>query len=88
MEGGVVYYLMSQYGGVVKIGTTVDVPRRMARMPRAQPAMIPNVVATELGGVEVERARHLQFRHAHQVGEWFWLTDDLRAHIRSLGGDL
>ncbi|TFC59444.1 MULTISPECIES: GIY-YIG nuclease family protein [unclassified Cryobacterium] len=84
----VVYYLMSQFGGVVKIGTTVNLAGRMRRMERAQPAMKANVIVTEPGAELMEAYRHREFRNFRQVGDWFWLTPELIAHIRQLGGEL
>jgi hypothetical protein len=84
----VVYYLMSQFGGVVKIGTTINLAGRMRRMERAQPAMRANVIVTEPGGEIMEAFRFREFRKSRQVGDWFWLTPELIAHIRSLGGEL
>jgi hypothetical protein len=80
----VVYYLASQYGGVVKIGTTVDIDSRVRRMQRAQPAAEFIVLATEPGGVRVEQQRHREFARSRQQGEWFWLTPHLREHIDTI----
>jgi hypothetical protein len=82
----VVYYLASQFGGVVKIGTTVNVTSRVARLERAQPALKGRIMATEPGDRHLEAERHQQFRHAHQVGEWYWLTPDLVEHIEHIAG--
>lgn len=84
----VVYYIASQYGGVVKIGTTVDVELRIRRLQRAQPAAELKVLASEPGGIRLEQARHREFARSRQQGEWFWLTAHLREHIETLGGVL
>lgn len=50
----IVYYLGSPYGGICKIGTTVNLRSRLARMRAAQPAGNLYVLTTEPGGTEVE----------------------------------
>jgi hypothetical protein len=80
----VIYYVASQLGGVVKIGTTVDLKSRLARLGRENPAVTLQVLATEPGGPSVEFERHRQFTKSHQRGEWYWLTPDLVAWIEGL----
>lgn len=82
----IVYYMASELGGVVKIGTTTHYEKRMTRLMRAQPALRPILLAYEYGDQRLEFERHRQFRQSLQQGEWFWLTLDLAAHIRALGG--
>lgn len=74
----VVYYL--RFGDRVKIGTTIDLTRRMQSIPYDE------LLATEPGSYDVEKQRHRQF-HAARIyanREWFTLTDDLLAHIQGL----
>lgn len=77
---GVVYYV--RVGDQVKIGTTT-----MALDVRFQ--MLPpdrHLLATEPGGRDVERIRHLQFKHLRVVHnrEWFRAGPDLWDHVRDL----
>lgn len=76
----VVYYV--RFGDRVKIGTTKDLTKRLAHIPHDE------VMATEPGGVYVERQRHQQFRHLRaKVGqgrEWFQLTPELTEHIAAV----
>lgn len=83
---GLVYYIGTQFGGVCKIGTTVELPVRIRRLERRQPAARFEVLATEPGGIELERRRHRQFAAAYFQGEWYWMTDELRQHIAALKG--
>lgn len=76
----VVYYL--RFGDRVKIGTTKNLAKRLPDIPHDE------VLATEPGGVYVERQRHQQFRHLRaKVGhnrEWFTLTPELAEHIAAV----
>lgn len=77
-EGEVVYYL--RIGNLIKIGTTVDIIRRLRQYP-------PNVklLGTEPGDARVERVRLEQFRHLLANGrEWFTPAPDLIQHIKAL----
>lgn len=71
----VVYYV--RIGHFVKIGTTVDMAGRMSSL---QPD---EILATELGGYDLETQRHGQFAHvrAPKGREYFYPTDELLAHI-------
>lgn len=72
----VTYYL--RYDRRVKIGTS--------RRPRQRLASIRHdeLLAFERGGRSVEQQRHREFASARAGGEWFTLTDELRAHIASV----
>jgi hypothetical protein len=74
----VVYYL--EQDGVLKIGHTVNLTRRMSEYPpRAK------LLATEPGDRDVEAVRHRQFRnHLVDGREWFRDCDELRDHIADL----
>lgn len=75
-----VYYLMRS-PVVVKIGTTIDIKRRM----RSLYAELQYVVAIEPGGTDLEKQRHKEFA-AERIGqrEEFALSDRLKKHIESL----
>ncbi|MDX2538598.1 GIY-YIG nuclease family protein [Streptomyces scabiei] len=83
-DGGVVYYV--RRGSMVKIGTTVNMYKRMA-------AILPDeVLATEPGSYSLEAQRHRQFRKLRVTGqvEWFHAGPLLQEHIltvRSLNGE-
>jgi len=66
----------------VKIGTTSDLPKRLAAM-----AQLPDtVMATLPGSYDLERQLHQQWAHCRidQRSEWFHLTDELMAFIESI----
>ncbi|WZO42602.1 GIY-YIG nuclease family protein [Microbacterium sp. LWO13-1.2] len=72
----VVYYI--RYDRRVKIGTSRRPRQRLASIRHEE------LLAFERGGRPVEQRRHREFAAAREGGEWFTLTADLRAHIRTL----
>ncbi|MDP9949138.1 MULTISPECIES: GIY-YIG nuclease family protein [Streptomyces] len=75
---GVVYYI--RRGAMVKIGTTVDLYRRMS-------ALLPEeVLAVERGSHAKETELHRVFRHLRVPGqrEWFYAGRELQAHIEEV----
>lgn len=80
---GCVYY--AQDGDLVKIGYSTNPWARVAEMRTARPAM--QLVASERGGMTLEKDRHAQFGHLRtsedgaRGREWFFLKDDLLRHV-------
>jgi hypothetical protein len=72
----VVYYL--RFGDRVKIGTTVNLPRRLTAIPHDE------LLATEPGSFAVEKERHLQFKGDHVKGEWFHMSSAIMEHVKGL----
>lgn len=78
----VVYAIGSPRGGLVKIGFTGDVLRRLVTLQAHSPeALI--VLVTVPGGIETEAALHERFAEDRRHGEWFdrsvsllrWIAD-------------
>lgn len=78
---GVVYYIELR-PGVVKIGYTGQLQQRLASFRVSHTALL----ATEPGGRDVERERHLQFAQArlHPRREDFELVQEIQEHIDEL----
>jgi len=72
----VVYYI--RFDRRVKIGTSRRPRQRLASI------MHDELLAFERGGRAVEQQRHREFASVRGGGEWFTLTDELRAHIAGL----
>lgn len=72
----VVYYI--RFDRRVKIGTS--------RRPRQRLASIwhDELLAFERGGRPVEQQRHREYAASREGGEWFTLTEELRAHAAGL----
>lgn len=78
LDESVVYYL--RFCCRVKIGTSVNLPERLKVIPHHE------VLATEPGGLQLERQRHLEFEALSDVGEWFDYGPELQAHVLRLQG--
>lgn len=74
--GALVYYV--RFSDRVKIGTTHNLAKRLADVPHDE------VLATEPGGLILERQRHEQFAHLRVHREWFTLTPELADHIAAV----
>jgi len=76
-DTSVVYY--ARIRDHIKIGTTINLDARMNALDPDE------LLATEPGGVELERKRHKQFAHLHaRRKEYFDPGADLLAHIERL----
>lgn len=76
----VVYY--AKIGQYVKIGTTINMKRRMAGLA------MDAVLATEPGGVELESQRHREFAEFRAIRrEYFWPQPRLLDHIEAVRRD-
>jgi len=85
--GPIVYYVRNALAGdgsPIKIGTTVDLPLRMERLQRRQPALLAELLAWEPGAERLEGQRHRQFRDARLQGEWHWPDVSLLQHVHTL----
>ncbi|MCU4672923.1 GIY-YIG nuclease family protein [Microbacterium fluvii] len=71
----VVYYL--RWDARIKIGTSSQPQRRLAAIWHHE------LLAFELGDRTLERARHAQFAHLREGGEWFRADAELRAHAEA-----
>lgn len=71
----VVYYI--KFADRVKIGFTTNLVKRLQAIPHDE------VLATEPGLMDLERARHQQFSDLRVVGEWFKYEEPLVSHIKS-----
>lgn len=72
----VVYYL--RWHDRIKIGTSSQPRRRVAAIRHEE------LLAFEPGDRVVERARHAQFSHLREGGEWFRADAELVAHANRL----
>lgn len=72
----VVYYL--RWDDRIKIGTSSQPRRRLATIWHQE------LLAFEPGDRTVERARHAQFAHLREGGEWFRADAELVAHAAAL----
>jgi hypothetical protein len=84
----VVYYLCQfGYWDAVKIGTTINLPKRFRKYQTQKPNIEWHILAIEESddnAFHLEGIRQNQFIKSRISGEWFWNTPDLSAHISSL----
>ena len=73
---GLVYYV--RFGDRVKIGYTTNLTERLRVLPHDE------LLATEPGTIQDERARHEEFAHLRVNGEWFDYDESLARHIAAL----
>lgn len=78
----VVYYIAA--GQAIKIGTSIDVVRRLTELQRERPSVPLRLIVTETGGRPLEARRHLEFRESRLSGEWFALSFALAYHLAEL----
>ena len=79
-----VYYVISEFGGLIKIGRTVDFSTRFYRMHHNNSCRNPILLAWEPGDYDLESYRHHQLEASNHRGEWFYVTDELIDHIESV----
>ena len=73
---GTVYYI--RFSDRVKIGYTTNLRQRLNGLPHDE------VLATEPGTIQDERARHAAFADLRVTGEWFRYEEPLVSHIAGL----
>lgn len=76
-----VYFLRSN--GLIKIGLTTDLPKRIAALKTASANVI-ELIATVAGDRQLEMKLHKRFAHLRQHGEWFAENDELKGFIEGL----
>lgn len=83
-----VYFMQSEGGGRIKIGSSNDPERRLqeALTHSATPLRIVGVIRDAIEGLEGEL--HARFAYARRHLEWFEPVPELVRFIRNLGGAL
>jgi hypothetical protein len=76
-----VYFIRA--GGMVKIGTSIDVAKRVAGLRTMSPAPL-ELLAVAKGGPDEEREVHRHFAHLRQHGEWFRAAPELLDYISQI----
>jgi hypothetical protein len=80
---GWVYFIVCHETGRVKIGFTMGDPTKRARSLQTGCATELAVMAYHPGTRETERILHDRFASRRVRGEWFQISDELRAYIIS-----
>lgn len=77
------YFIEAPAVNAMKIGITSDLDQRIASIQHALPIEIA-VAATVMGTARQEHALHLRFARIRMRGDWFVITDELRAFVGAL----
>lgn len=72
-------YVLKRADGLVKIGTTTDLPGRMHSLATSHGPL--EIVRVLNGDAKLERRLHHQFRHRHQFGEWFRIDAEMHDEL-------
>lgn len=70
-DAGWVYFVMSGENGLIKIGWTADLRKRVLEL-RSQNAGALHVLGAIVGSNVLERQYHEEFAPLRHHGEWFW----------------
>jgi hypothetical protein len=78
-----VYFVQSETGGPIKIGSAINADERIAELQQGHPERLV-LLATARGGEKREREWHRRFAAARKRGEWFETVPDLIILIAEL----
>ena len=78
------YFLQRETGGLIKIGISEDVKRRMRDIERTSKSKVKILAILQNKGGKLEWDLMVHFRHLHCHGEWFRPGPDLIDFINSL----
>jgi hypothetical protein len=76
----VIYFAQIGETGPIKIGTTIQLVRRLLQLKATKGGRL-RILAIADGGRDMEIHFHKTFRHLHIKGEWFRPGEDLLGHI-------
>lgn len=82
-RGREVVYFISSGRGLVKIGTTINLSARLKKLQTGSGPILRVMVCID-GGSEVEAQYHKRFAESRFRGEWFYMTDAIKAEIKKL----
>lgn len=80
---GYCYFIGEPDGDLVKIGYSKNPTHRLSQL-RAEHSPDLRLLAKCFGGYTREGAYHAQFAHLRYKGEWFTVTDEIKAEIERL----
>jgi len=78
----VVYYLASKSNPeIIKIGTTINMAKRLPRLKKIRPTWDVYFYAIEPGTYGLEEQRFTEFEHLRVGHDWYLFKDELAAHV-------
>lgn len=82
-RGRQLVYFIGTKGGLVKIGTTVNLPARLKKLQTGAPSRLILLACVD-GGPSLEAEYHARFADLRRIGEWFRNAEPIRAEIQRL----
>jgi mRNA-degrading endonuclease YafQ of YafQ-DinJ toxin-antitoxin module len=79
-----VYFLQSEIGGPIKIGTAINAKKRLKEIQAVNPYKI-EIVALIRGSYKEEKKFHKSFKEHRLHGEWFEPVESLNKLVKNLG---
>lgn len=76
-------YFIGADAGLIKIGSSANPGARLKELQTGHPERL-SVMATVVGGVDLEREYHRRFFVHHSRGEWFERHPDILAEIERI----
>lgn len=85
-KGPFVYFVQAKEGGLVKIGSTRDLPSRLAALQCGSPLEL-RLRCVVPGGTKAEHFIHKELAHLRHHGEWFGPPEPVQAYAAKLWND-
>lgn len=82
-DNGFVYFIRAGEQGPIKIGTALDVPRRLKKLQQAHSEKL-TILAARKGGRVTERKYHERFAALRIRGEWFEPSEAILTEVARL----
>jgi DNA-binding MarR family transcriptional regulator len=79
-KGPIVYFIQSNLGGPIKIGTTTDLRDRLVQIQATSPLPLV-VLSIQRGNASCEAMLHERFRSLRLHGEWFFPGEELLSYL-------
>lgn len=82
MANGQVYFVLARDVGLVKIGRSIDIERRLSELRWLNPVDL-ELHGFIAGGAREETAYHQRWAHLRRRGEWFETTPELMTELEA-----
>jgi hypothetical protein len=73
---GKIYFIQAKSGGLIKIGFSIDLKRRLRTLQSHSPLPL-KIVGSMDGSLEMEKEIHGKFNKTRERGEWFYPSEKL-----------
>lgn len=80
-------YFIRSSGGLVKIGITSNIQKRLANLQTSNPERLHVWAFIPRGGIALEKALHRKFINYRTSGEWFKISREIESLVDEMRGD-